>query len=65
MPSPPIISRLAESEGHVAVFDHVLDLSPHCESSTVSPSFPPPKRATIEELGAERDILVNENKMMK
>lgn len=29
VPTSLIIFRLAESEGNVAVFDHMLDLSPH------------------------------------
>lgn len=29
MPTSLVVFRLAESEGNIAVFDHMLDLSPH------------------------------------
>ena len=35
VPTSLIVFRLAKSEGNVAVFDHMLDLSPHYRQSSV------------------------------
>jgi hypothetical protein len=32
MAAPLVVSCLAKSKRDVAIFDHMLDLSPHCES---------------------------------
>lgn len=36
MPTSLVVFRLAEGEGNVAVFDHMLDLPPHYIQSGIS-----------------------------
>ena len=36
MPASLIVFRLAECEGNIAVFDHMLDLPPHYRQSGIS-----------------------------
>ena len=65
MPAPLVVSGFAEGEGYVAVFDHVLDLSPHCGLQLVV--FLCRGRDGIVMAGGfgEGDLLVTENKMRK
>lgn len=57
MPTSLIVFRLAESEGNVAVFDHMLDLPPHYTRTDIS----------LAQIYRERqqDSLVKLNRTMK
>ena len=46
MPTSLIVSRLAEREGDVAIFDHVLNLSSHYTKSRISSPICEPVRTT-------------------
>ena len=54
--STPVVSRFSNREWNVAVFDHVLDLSPHCKEFV----------SVLCRLSVgSRNLLVKEKRMMK
>lgn len=57
MPASLVVLRFAESEGNVAIFDHMLNLPPHYRQSGIS--------VAQTHRGRRQDLLVKLNRMMK